>query len=83
MDKFEDNESRQAMLRDGIRDNPIAGRSFGPGSGVAFLIGAILVVFAIVAYGMWSGNTNTGPGGTSTTTIEQPANQPPATNSPG
>jgi hypothetical protein len=49
----------------------------GPGSGVAFLVGAILIIFAIVAFGTWSGGN--GPHGTATTTNEQPINPPPAT----
>jgi hypothetical protein len=84
MDNYEDNDARRTGLHDETRDSPFGtGRFYGPGSGVAFLIGAILVVFAIVAYGMWSGDK--GPGGPTTTTIEQPAKpttQPPATNPP-
>lgn len=81
MDKFEDDDRRRTALHDETRDSPFGmGRSYGPGSGVAFLIGAIMVVFAIVAYGMWAGDT--GPNGTTTTTIEQPTTQPPATNPP-
>jgi hypothetical protein len=83
MDSYEDDETLRAR-HDPTRDSPFGtGRSYGPGSGVAFLIGAILVVFAIVAYGMWTGGT--GPQGP-TTTMEQPATkpttQPPATNPP-
>jgi len=85
MDNYEDYEARPGALHDETRDSPFnTGRSYGPGSGVAFLIGAILVVFAIVAYGMWAGDK--GPAGPATTTIEQPVQpttaQPPATNPP-
>jgi hypothetical protein len=83
MDNYEDNETMRAR-NDPTRDSPFGtGSSYGPGSGVAFLIGAILVVFAIVAYGMWTGGTGTPQG--PTTTMEQPAKpttQPPATNPP-
>jgi hypothetical protein len=81
MDNYEDNDKRRPLPHDETRDSPFRmGRSYGPGSGVAFLIGAILVVFAIVAYGMWAGDSV--PTGPATTTIEQPATQPPATNPP-
>ena len=69
MDNYEDDDNRRAMPRDETRDSPFGtGSSYGPGSGVAFLIGAVLVVFAIVAYGMWAGDS--GPSGPATTTIE-------------
>jgi hypothetical protein len=50
MDNYEDYEPRSGALHDETRDSPFnTGRSYGPGSGIAFLIGAILVVFAIIA----------------------------------
>jgi hypothetical protein len=79
MTDYDDKEAKREVLHDETRDSPFGtGRSYGPGSGVAFLIGAILVVFAIIAYGMWAGDTQ----GPTTTTIEQPTTQPPATNPP-
>jgi hypothetical protein len=84
MNDFEDDEARRTLSHDETRSAPFGTReTYGPGSGVAFLVGAILVVFAIVAYGMWTGGSN--PDGRTTTTIEQPAtqpSQPPATNPP-
>ena len=84
MDNYEDYEMRQAVPHDETRDSPFSsGRSAGPASGIAFLVGAILVILAIVVYGSWTGNKN--PGGSTTTTIEQPATQPtqpPATKPP-
>ena len=84
MDNYEDDEMRQAVPHDETRDNPFSTRRpSGMASGIAFLVGAILVIFAIVAYGAWTGGNN--PQGPTTTTIEQPRNQPaqpPATKPP-
>ena len=84
MDNYEDYEMRQAASHDETRDSPFSSRRpSGTASGIAFLVGAILVIFAIIAYGAWTGSNN--PRGPTTTTIEQPTNQPtqpPATRPP-